>query len=106
MEIYMATEKAAVTPIKKVRKAPTGPRNALSLSDKLRLATLIKDGYTESSLSDGEFAKVASQSLGLTISAIQVASIREALGIPKVPGMTIAQARERIRELEALLGLR
>lgn len=87
----------------KVESSTKVARHTMTIVERTNLGTMIEAEYLVSKLNDAEFAKMAGERMGRTVSPATVSSYREAYGLDAPEKMTLEQARGRIRVLEAKL---
>ncbi len=85
----------------------TPERNNVSMRQKIMLADLVRAEYTSSGKNDGQFAELASERLGFTVTANQVVYMRDSLEIPnnltaqrEARPVTLEDAVERLVKAE------
>lgn len=96
-----AIEKAAGAAPK--AKKPRAPREAMGVVERTKLANMIEAEYSNSRLTDAEFAEYAEKKLSIKVPVSSVTSIREAYKLAAPPVMSAGEMRQRIRQLEDAL---
>jgi len=77
-------------------------RAQLTTKQKLDLGNLLVQDYVKSGLSDVDFAKMATEKLGFSISAGSVAHYRKSLDIEANENVSASSLKARVAELEKL----